>query len=114
MLTGVKYRAYPTKEQAQILSQWMGCARVVWNGKCDETHYYNTFARKYLPIGEWAPINATYAQFKHPELTPWLSECPCQILRNSVTTWYDTYQKFMKRKCGKPKKKKKIKVVVSI
>ncbi|WP_286397328.1 helix-turn-helix domain-containing protein [Acinetobacter towneri] len=36
MLTGIQLRAYPTNHQKLILSQWMGCARFIWNAKCDE------------------------------------------------------------------------------
>jgi putative transposase len=104
---GIKLQAHPTEEQKRILSQWMGCARFVWNAKCDEHRYFNTFARKYLPIGIYAPIDASYAQYKSDEISPWLSECPSPILRNSTNNWYATFQKFIAGECGKPKRKKK-------
>ena len=47
MLTGIRLRANPTENQKLILNQWMGCARFIWNAKCKEEAYYNTFARKY-------------------------------------------------------------------
>ncbi|MBW2648058.1 MAG: helix-turn-helix domain-containing protein [Deltaproteobacteria bacterium] len=31
---GIKLQARPTEDQKLILSQWMGCARFIWNGKC--------------------------------------------------------------------------------
>jgi putative transposase len=43
---------------------------------------------------------------KSKELTPWLSDCPSQILRNSSVNWYQTYWKFIKGECGKPKRKR--------
>src|SRR5471030_1382325 len=104
MLTGIKLRAHPTEAQKQVLSQWMGCARFIWNAKCDEERCYRTFARKYYPIGTYAPVDRTAAQFKDAELTPWLSGCPSQILRNAAVNWYQTYQKFMKGICGRPKR----------
>jgi putative transposase len=107
MLTGIRLRANPTDSQKLTLSQWMGCARVIWNAKCDEERYYRTFARKYAPVGTYAPLDQTTAQFKDKELTPWLSQCPSQILRNSAVNWYSTYQKFMKGVCGRPKRKTK-------
>ncbi len=85
----------------------MGCARVIWNAKCDEHRYYSTFARKYYPVGTFAPVDKKAAQFKSKELTPWLSDCPSQIIRNSATNWCNTYQKYMKGICGKPKRKAK-------
>ncbi|RDB35051.1 MAG: transposase, partial [Spirobacillus cienkowskii] len=41
---GVKFRAYPTAEQAHTLSQWIGCARVIYNCKVSEDNQnYNIF-----------------------------------------------------------------------
>ena len=107
MLLGVCFQANPTSQQKLILSQWMGCARLIWNAKCDEERYYATFARKYYPIGTYAPIDQKTAQFKSAELTPWLSQCPSQIIRNAAVNWYQTYKKYMKKQCGKPKRKPK-------
>src|SRR3990167_9414412 len=107
MLLGVRLKANPTNQQKSILSQWMGCARFIWNAKCEEERYYSTFARKYYPIGTYAPIDQQASQFKNKELTPWLYDCPSQIIRNSAANWYQTYQKFMKKQCGKPKRKPK-------
>ncbi|MFK0571194.1 helix-turn-helix domain-containing protein [Endozoicomonas sp.] len=47
MLQGIRLKASPADRQKLILSQWMGCARFIWNGKCDEDRYYRTCARKY-------------------------------------------------------------------
>lgn len=107
MLMGIKLQAHPTKNQTLILSQWMGCARFVWNAKCDEDRYLGSFARKFMPVGTYAPIDQRYSQYKDDELSPWLSECPSQILRNSTANWFQTYQKFLKGECGKPRRKKK-------
>ena len=107
MLLGIQLKANPTKNQKLILSQWMGCSRLIWNAKCEEERYYSTFARKYCPIGTYAPIDQTTSQFKHKLLTPWLYNCPSQILRNSASNWYQTYQQFIKGSCGKPRRKPK-------
>jgi putative transposase len=107
MLTGVKFKANPTSKQKLILSQWMGCARFIYNAKVGEEKYYNTFAKKYYPLGVYAPIDQKTAQFKSLDSTSWLSNCPSQILRNSAVSWYQTYQKFIKGACGKPKFKAK-------
>lgn len=105
--TGIRLKANPTGSQKQTLSQWMGCARVIWNAKCDEHRYYSTFAKKHFPLGTYAPLDQTFALFKDKELTPWLSECPSQILRNEAVKWYQTYQRFFKKLGGRPKRKKK-------
>ena len=107
MLTGIRLQAHPTPRQKQVLSQWMGCSRFVWNAKCDEHRYYSTYARKYCAVGTYAPVDQKTAQFKDKELSPWLYHCPSQILRNTGTNWYKTYQRFLKGLCGKPHKKRK-------
>lgn len=107
MLLGIKLKANPTLYQKEVLNQWMGCARFIWNAKCDENRYYTTFARKYCPIGTYAPLDQKYSHFKSEELSPWLYTIPSQVLRNSAVNWFDTYKKFIKGECGKPKKKKK-------
>ena len=107
MITGIKFQAKPTGEQAIALSQWMGCQKYIWNAKCDEDQYLRAFARKYLPIQTYAEVNQAYSQYKNKELSPWLFDCPSQILRNGATNWYQTYQKFMKGICGRPKHKRK-------
>lgn len=109
MLMGIRLQAKPSERQKQILSQWMGCARFVWNGKCDEDKYFSRFARKYHSIDTYAPVDQTYSQFKDDVISPWLSSCPSQTLRNSAVNWYKTYCRFMAGECGKPKRKKKTK-----
>ncbi|WP_278386772.1 RNA-guided endonuclease InsQ/TnpB family protein [Stutzerimonas kunmingensis] len=102
--TGIRLKAYPTAEQAKSLSQWIGCARVIWNAKCDEDHYLRTFARKYLPLGTFPEPNKQYSHFKSEE-TAWLKKCPSQLLRNSATIWHSTYMDFLKGRCGRPRNK---------
>jgi len=107
MLTGIRTHFNPEPPMAATLSQWIGCARVVYNAKCDEDKYLRTFASKYLPVGTYPEINKTASQFKDPDLTPWLSNCPSQILRNSATIWANTYARFFKGLGGRPQRKTK-------
>ena len=107
MQIGRRFLAHPTPHQQEVLSQWMGCSKTIWNAKVQEEKYLRTYAKKYLPMGTYAPIDQTCSQYKDKELTPWLYQCPSQILRNSATHWYQTYQKFLRGECGKPKLKKK-------
>lgn len=108
MISGVKFRAYPTNEQKLTLSQWMGCARFIWNAKCDEDKYFREFARKFTPYEKYYTTqDQKYAQFKSAELSPWLAKCPATILKNSTVNWYKTLNKFIRGKCGRPKRKAK-------
>ena len=108
MLMGIRLQAHPTKQQKLAISQWMGCARFIWNAKCDEDKYFSRFALKFMPKSTYAPADQKYSHFKSKELSPWLGECPSQILRNSATNRYQTYQNFLKGKCGKPNRKPKL------
>lgn len=109
MLTGIKTHFKPAPELAETLTQWIGCARVIYNAKCDEDSYLRKYAAKYLPVGTYPEVNKAASHFKNPELTPWLSDCPSQIIRNSATIWAKTYQRFFKGLSGRPKRKNKSK-----
>jgi putative transposase len=65
------------------------------------------FAQKYLPVQTYAPIDKQYSQYKS-ELTPWLKDCPSQIMRNSATIWYKAYIDFLKGKSARPHRKNKV------
>ena len=60
-----------------------------------------------MSVGTYAPFDSKYYQYKDNELSPWLKDCPSQILRNSASKWYATKQKSIKSICGNPKRKKK-------
>lgn len=118
MQIGYTQRFYPNSEQCTKLLQWLGCYRFIWNSKIKENEYFYTFGKKFVPVTKWLGskdnknpefefIDQKFSQFKSDELTPWLSDCPSQILRNSAAKWYETQRKFMSRKCGAPKIKRK-------
>ena len=104
-MQGIRLQANPNILQKKILSQWMGCARLIWNAKCEDELYMTRYALRYYPMGTYAPIDQTFSQYKSKELTPWLFDCPSQILRNSAVNWYKTYGNFMRGECGKPRRK---------
>jgi len=66
----------------------MGCAKFIWNAKWGEEKYHTTFARKYYPLGTYAPVDQKTAQFKSKALSPWLYDCLSQIIRNSAVNWF--------------------------
>ena len=80
MLMGIRLQAHPRSQQKLVLSQWMGCARFIWNAKCDEDRYLGSFARKYMPTGTYAPTDQKFSQYKDNDLSPWLKECPSHLL----------------------------------
>lgn len=102
MQIGNKFRCYPTPAQEQILLQWIGCQRHIYNAKVSEDQYYRHFARKSLQhAGQYAPIDQQYSQFK-TELTPWLSEVPSVVLRNGAVLWKQAYSRYFSKLGGRP------------
>jgi putative transposase len=100
-------RAWPTSYQKLVLSKWMGCARLIYNGKCDEQEYFFKFKCRFPELtGEKVPVDQAYSQFK-TEASSFLSECPSEILRNSSVIWYQAMQRFFKGLAGKPVRKRK-------
>jgi putative transposase len=105
MINGFQFRCKPTPAQEQILLQWIGCQPHIYNAKVSEDQYFRRFARKSLQLaGQHAPIDQQYAHFKTPELTPWLSTVPSQILRNGANLWASAYAKFFNKLGGRPVK----------
>jgi putative transposase len=102
-MCGVKFRAYPTMVQANILSQWIGCARVIYNCKVaeDRQNYL-----RFKETGEKSPVHQAYSHFKSED-RPWLNSVPSQILRNSASNWYQAKQRFFKNLAKNPRKKHK-------
>ena len=84
----------------RIIAQWIGCQRVVYNGKVSEEKGFASQRRLLLAAGETevkTPLDRCYSQFKDDALTPWLSEVPSQILRNGADRWMDAKQRQLKK-----------------
>ena len=107
MLTGIRCRAYPTIEQSRILSNWIGCARVIYNAKVAEMRYFQTFARKALGVGSMPEMDQAYSHFKDKALTPYLYEVPSQILRNASVQFMTAWQRHLKGLASQPSFKAK-------
>jgi len=104
MLKGIRLQAHPTIHQKNTLSQWMGCARYIWNAKTYEEKEQRLILSKQKI---YPKIDQSYAHFKDKKERPWLFQTPSVILRNSIANWYTTYQNFFKKRCGRPTYKKK-------
>jgi putative transposase len=97
MLTGRKYRLYPTPEQATVLGQWIGCARFVYNTKVNEEKYlawlrhWSIFSPSWENIPEGDTTGTVDQSFGHLKGSktekPWLHQVPCQIYRNAIVQW---------------------------
>ena len=107
MINGIRCRAYPSPEQAQILSRWIGCARTIYNAKVAELKYFQTFSRKALGVDPMPDVDQAYSHFKDRELTPYLFEVPSQILRNASTQFMTAWQRHLKGLASAPTLKAK-------
>jgi putative transposase len=106
-ICGIKMRAWPDCHQKRILSQWMGCARFIYNTKCEEQDYFFRFRCRFAALaGQPIPVDQAYAHFK-TDASGFLSQCPSEILRNSSVIWYQAIQRFFKGLAGRPVKKRK-------
>ncbi|BAM07257.1 RNA-guided endonuclease InsQ/TnpB family protein [Leptospirillum ferrooxidans] len=102
MQTGKRLRAYPTPAQEQILLQWIGHQRFIYNAKVSEDRYYWAFAKKAVSLsGTPVPVDQEYARFIGPE-TSWLREVPSQILRNGAVRWKQAMGRFFSGLARKP------------
>ena len=106
VLTGRKFRLYPTGAQAGILARWIGCQRVVRNAKIDETHL-NFWLRRFSKFsarpgeGEEMGFDQGYSHFA-TEVNPWLREVPSQILRNGIYRAKAAFVRYWKGEAGRP------------
>ena len=98
--SGVRFPAYPSRFLQTVLAQWIGCQRVIYNGKVEEDGLFASQRRLVLmdEPGEVAatPLDQAYSQFKNDSLTPWFSEVPSQILRNGSVRWMTAKQRQLK------------------
>ncbi|MCL5284157.1 MAG: transposase [Nitrospirae bacterium] len=107
MQTGNRFRAYPTLAQEQILLQWIGHQRFIYNAKVSEDRYYRAFEETAVALsGTPVPVDQEYARFIG-ESTPWLREVPSQILRNGAVLWKQAYGRFCSGLAGRPTFKRK-------
>jgi putative transposase len=93
---GVKFGAYPTEKQREVLSQLIGCQRLVYNAKAAEDHYFCTFRHHSLSLtGMLTPVNQQCSQSKHKQLTPFLYDVPSQLLRNDAVRFMGGHTSFL-------------------
>ena len=107
MLNGYKFRLYPTPEQQQILLQWIGCQRLIYNAKVQEDRYYRRFQQRMVgTAGGEIPLDQEYSRFI-TERTAFLRKIPSPILRNGAVKFRQAYSRFFQKLGGRPKIKKK-------
>ena len=97
MLTGRRYRLYPTPGQAKTLAQWIGCVRWVYNAKVEEERYLAWLRRCSIFSASWTGVPAgrnpwsmdqSFGHLKGGKGDrPWLHLVPSQLYRNAIVQW---------------------------
>ena len=107
MLSGVRFRAYPTASQQAVLRTWIGHQRFIYNAKVREQEYFNAFARSSLSLSGQKPLpDQAYSQFVGPD-TSFLRDVPSQILRNGAYRFATGCTRMLKGLSGAPTIRKK-------
>ncbi len=100
MRTGFKCRAYPTPEQAQILSRTFGCVRVVWNLTLAwrQARWQGTRAQT-----SFVDANAYLSELKrNPELG-FLREVSAVPLQQAIRTQQTAFTNFFAKRARHPR-----------
>lgn len=93
----VRFRAYPTDEQARLIDRTIGCARFVYNLMLEtRIAHYQTFWESYRP---------TPAQYK--DAFPFLREVDSMALCNAQLALEKAYKRFFENGAGFPRYKSK-------
>lgn len=100
----IKYRAYPTEQQKELLGKTFGCVRYIWNRMLDDAqNFYAATGTFFIP---------TPAKYK--EESPFLKEIDSGALCNAQLDLKGAHAKFLKEpSVGAPKFKSKKKCKVS-
>jgi len=115
MQVGRNFRIYPTESQKKVLSQWIGCQRVIRNAKIDEASYLHWLKKNSIfsarvatassEVLENKTLNQGFSQFKG-DANPWLREVPSQVLRNGVYRAKNAYSNFFAGTAKYPHRKR--------
>ena len=99
-----KYRIYPDKKSAELLEQWFGQSRFVWN------YYLHKRTVTYKNTGKGLSYNdiaKDLTQLKKQLEYSWLSECPSQALQQTLKHLDSAFKDFFSRGKGYPTFKSK-------
>ncbi|MFB2917287.1 RNA-guided endonuclease InsQ/TnpB family protein, partial [Aerosakkonema funiforme] len=104
MLTALKVRLYPNKEQQIALAKNFGCCRFVWN------HYLNKTNTQYQEIGKglsYCEMAKDLTQLKKHEDFLWLQEASSSALQQSLINLEAAFRNFFEHRAKFPKFKSK-------
>ncbi|MFB2893850.1 RNA-guided endonuclease InsQ/TnpB family protein [Aerosakkonemataceae cyanobacterium BLCC-F50] len=100
MLTALKVRLYPNKEQEVALGQNFGCCRFVWN------HYLNKSNTQYKETGKglsYCDMAKDLTQLKKQEEFLWLKDASSSALQQSLKNLETAFKNFFEHRANFPK-----------
>ncbi|MGA9377446.1 MAG: RNA-guided endonuclease TnpB family protein, partial [Phormidium sp.] len=100
MLTGLKVRLYPNKEQQIALAQNFGCCRFVWN------YYLNKSNTQYQETGKglsYCDMAKNLTQLKKQEDFLWLKDASSSALQQSLKNLEAAFKNFFEHRAKFPK-----------
>ncbi|MGI0483445.1 RNA-guided endonuclease InsQ/TnpB family protein, partial [Geminocystis sp. CENA526] len=100
MHKAIKVRLYPTSEQAQKLSQVMGCARWWYNyalNLCNQTYKTTGKGLTQIALNKYLPL------LKKEEDTAWLGECYSQVLQSATLNLTKAFRNFFEGRAKYPR-----------
>ncbi len=100
MHRAIKVRIYPNSQQAQKLSQVMGCARWWWNYALSLSN--QTYKDTGKGLGRTA-LNSVLPQLKKEEETEWLGECYSQVLQSTTLNLTKAFKNFFEKRAKYPR-----------
>ncbi|GLY51956.1 RNA-guided endonuclease TnpB family protein [Lentzea sp. NBRC 102530] len=100
MRTAYKCRAYPTSDQAAVLSRTFGCVRLVWNKTLGERihRYRNENVRT-----SYRRTDATLTEWKRGDELAFLSEVSCVPLQQTLRHQHTAFQNFFSGRSRHPR-----------
>lgn len=98
--TAYKCRAYPTSEQAALLSRTFGCVRVVWNRTLA---WRNERFRSESANTSFTKANAYLTALKAQEEMSWLNEVSCVPLQQTLRHQQVAFSNFFAKRARYPR-----------
>ena len=96
-LAAIKYRAYPTSEQAEFFQRTFGCVRKVWNCLLADSNEYYKIHKKHH-VNQVSQYKSVY---------PYLKDVDSLALNSVRNHLINAYTRFFKKKSGFPNFKSK-------
>lgn len=96
------FRIYPSSEQEQLLVQWLGCGRFIWNYFLTENRIKYEAEKKFIFKFD---INKQITDLKKRDDYSWLKDAPSQILQQKSADLDTALKGVFRQKKGFPKYK---------